>query len=328
MNLLKHSTASQVIPLGFYLDSTDGNTAETGLTIANTDLWIWKEGATSLVNKNSGGATHMQNGVFYTTLDATDSNTKGKIKIFTHIAGALVVVWEGLVVPVATYDALVTNGLNDIAATDVVSSGAITTSAGAVSSVTTVATCTTNTDMRGTDSAATAASLATAQTDLDTITGADGATLASAQPSITFQPMTFTASDGIANINFTGSGNADVFDYTRAGVGDLFSASWVTEVNAILDGNTSISSTLADTNELQTNQGAWATATTTISSNMRGTDGANTVVPPTVIEFNARTLPSANYSQFDYATNEVQADINKINGVVITGDGSGTPFDT
>jgi len=44
--------------------------------------------------------------------------------------------------------------LNDIAATDIVSGGAITTSGGAVSNVTTVATTTTNTDMRGTDSAA------------------------------------------------------------------------------------------------------------------------------------------------------------------------------
>lgn len=44
--------------------------------------------------------------------------------------------------------------LNDVAATDIVSSGAITTSSGAVSNVTLVATTTTNTDVRGTDSAA------------------------------------------------------------------------------------------------------------------------------------------------------------------------------
>ena len=45
------------------------------------------------------------------------------------------------------------DGLNDIAATDIVSGGAITTSGGAVSNVTLVATTTTNSDMRGTDSA-------------------------------------------------------------------------------------------------------------------------------------------------------------------------------
>lgn len=58
---------------------------------------------------------------------------------------------------------------NDVAATDIVSSGAITTSGGAVSTVTTVGTTTTNTDMRGTDSAATAANLATVDTNVDAI---------------------------------------------------------------------------------------------------------------------------------------------------------------
>lgn len=43
--------------------------------------------------------------------------------------------------------------LNDVAATDIVSGGAINTTAGAVDDVTTVATTTTNTDMRGTDGA-------------------------------------------------------------------------------------------------------------------------------------------------------------------------------
>jgi len=56
--------------------------------------------------------------------------------------------------------------LNDIAATDIVSSGAITTSGGAVSTVTTVTTCTTNTDMRGTDNALLAASAPTNFSDL------------------------------------------------------------------------------------------------------------------------------------------------------------------
>jgi len=49
------------------------------------------------------------------------------------------------------------DALNDIAATAIVSGGAITTSGGAVSNVTTVATTTTNTDMRGTDGANTVA---------------------------------------------------------------------------------------------------------------------------------------------------------------------------
>jgi hypothetical protein len=49
------------------------------------------------------------------------------------------------------------DALNDIAATDIVSAGAITTLAGAVVNVDTVDVCTTNTDMRGTDGANTVA---------------------------------------------------------------------------------------------------------------------------------------------------------------------------
>ena len=72
---LKHASASQQIPIGHFVDSTDGDTAETALTIANTDVKLWKKGATSLVDKNSGGATHMSGGVYYLVLDATDTDT-------------------------------------------------------------------------------------------------------------------------------------------------------------------------------------------------------------------------------------------------------------
>jgi hypothetical protein len=86
---LKQSTASQEIPLGYFVDSTDGNTEETALTIANTDIKIWKNGATTLANKNSGGATHISNGIYHATLDATDTDTLGPLKVFVHVSGAL-----------------------------------------------------------------------------------------------------------------------------------------------------------------------------------------------------------------------------------------------
>jgi hypothetical protein len=62
------------------------------------------------------------------------------------------------------------SGLNDVAATDIVSGGAITTSGGAVSNVTLCATTTTNTDMRGTDSALLAASINLTGGAVDTVT--------------------------------------------------------------------------------------------------------------------------------------------------------------
>ncbi len=104
---LRQSTASQEILLGPCLDSTDGNTQETGLTIANTDIKLWKEGATSEANKNSGGATHIANGRYYAVLDATDTNTLGKLEINVHMTGALAVRREYMVLPANVYDALV-----------------------------------------------------------------------------------------------------------------------------------------------------------------------------------------------------------------------------
>jgi hypothetical protein len=104
---LKQSTASQEIPLGYFVDSTDGDTEETGLTIANTDIKLWKTGATTLTNKNSGGATHISNGIYYTTLDATDTDTLGPMVIFCHVSGALTVRVECVVLAANIYDSLI-----------------------------------------------------------------------------------------------------------------------------------------------------------------------------------------------------------------------------
>lgn len=86
---LRHSTAGQEIPLGPFVDSTDGDTAETALTIANTDIKLQKNGATAEVNKNSGGATHLAGGRYYAVIDATDSDTLGPMRVSCHMAGAL-----------------------------------------------------------------------------------------------------------------------------------------------------------------------------------------------------------------------------------------------
>lgn len=103
---LKYNTASQEVPLGYFLDSSDGDTEETGLTIANTDIKLWKSGSTTLANKNSGGAAHISNGVYYATMDATDTNAYGPLVIFVHISGALTVRLECVVMEADAYDAL------------------------------------------------------------------------------------------------------------------------------------------------------------------------------------------------------------------------------
>jgi len=114
---LKQSTASQEVLLGPFLDDTDGKTAETGLTIANTDIKIWKTGATTEASKNSGGATHIAAGRYYAVLDATGTDTLGPMEINVHVSGALPVRRECLVLSAVIYDSLVAG--SDVLQTDV-----------------------------------------------------------------------------------------------------------------------------------------------------------------------------------------------------------------
>jgi hypothetical protein len=102
---LKQSTATQRVPLGYFVDPADGKTGKTALTIAVTDIKLWKAGSTSLVQKNSGGATHMADGVYYAVLDATDTNTVGPLVIFVNQADALPIRVECEVLPAALFDA-------------------------------------------------------------------------------------------------------------------------------------------------------------------------------------------------------------------------------
>ena len=112
MMFLKKSTASQTILLGTFLDSTDGVTPETGLTIANTDIKLFKSGATAEASKNSGGAFHMDGGRYYATLDATDTDTTGLLEINVSVAGALPVRRSYTVLAASVYTSLVDGSTN------------------------------------------------------------------------------------------------------------------------------------------------------------------------------------------------------------------------
>ena len=102
---LKQSTASQEVVIGPFLDEDDGKTAETGLTISNTDIRLSKAGA-NIVAKNSGGGTHDEIGFYQITRDATDTITVGELLIAVHESGALPVFKYCYVLEEAIYDAL------------------------------------------------------------------------------------------------------------------------------------------------------------------------------------------------------------------------------
>ena len=109
---LRQSTAGQEVPLGYFVDSLDGDSEEGSLTISNTDIKLWKNGATAVVDKNSGGATNMAGGLYYAVLDAVDTDTLGPLVLFVHETGSLAVRLECVVLPAVVYDSLISGSDN------------------------------------------------------------------------------------------------------------------------------------------------------------------------------------------------------------------------
>lgn len=93
---LRQST-SQIIRFGPFLDSTDGITPETGLTIAQADMQLSKDGAAFAQKNAAGNATHDADGFYSTTLDATDTATTGILKLQVTVSGSIPV-WENFFV--------------------------------------------------------------------------------------------------------------------------------------------------------------------------------------------------------------------------------------
>lgn len=79
------------------------------------------------------------------------------------------------------------------------------------------------------------ATIATAQADLDTITGADGAALATTQSAITWGAQTISVTGATANLTMAGSGTGDTMAFTRSGSGDLYDTAWAADIDALID---------------------------------------------------------------------------------------------
>jgi len=105
MNILKQSTAA-TIKLGAFVDDTDGKTAKTGLTISQADIRLSKNGGDFAQTNNATGATHDEFGYYDIPLDATDTNTLGRLRVAVSVSGALPVWQDFLVVTANVYDTL------------------------------------------------------------------------------------------------------------------------------------------------------------------------------------------------------------------------------
>jgi len=163
---------AQYVSQGVSVDATVGTlaassslasgTAQSG-TSTTIQLAASESFADDILNGNivkiTGGTGAGQSRMISDYVGSTDTATVGEAWATTPDNSSTYEIVEG---PHIDLSALATAAsiaaLNDVAATDIVSNGPITTSGGAVSNVTTVATTTTNTDMRGTDSALLAAS--------------------------------------------------------------------------------------------------------------------------------------------------------------------------
>lgn len=101
------ATAGQTVKFGPFVSSSDGVTP-VSTAIAANDIQLFKNNATGLIAKNSGGASYLANGYFYATFDTADSNTMGKLQVHINMtsSAALPVWFDAVVLPINVYDTL------------------------------------------------------------------------------------------------------------------------------------------------------------------------------------------------------------------------------
>ncbi len=106
---LKQSTAA-TIKFGPFVDSTDGFTAKTALSIAQANIRLTKNGGSFAQTHNAAGATHDENGYYGVPLDTTDTDTLGRLRVACIMAGALPVWQDFVVVAANVFDSLIGGG--------------------------------------------------------------------------------------------------------------------------------------------------------------------------------------------------------------------------
>jgi hypothetical protein len=102
--ILRQSTAVDVL-IGPFVDSSNGDDEEGGLTIAQADVRLSKNGQTAAQKNDNTTCAHDADGFYNCELDATDTNTVGQLTLYVHVAGALCVRHDFQVVEENVYDA-------------------------------------------------------------------------------------------------------------------------------------------------------------------------------------------------------------------------------
>lgn len=107
---LKQSTAVTV-QIGPFVDSTDGNTEESALTISQADVRLSKNGGNIAQKNEATSCTYDEVGMYSCPLDATDTDTLGVLQLIVHESGALPVYHEYMVVTANVWDTLCSTDL-------------------------------------------------------------------------------------------------------------------------------------------------------------------------------------------------------------------------
>jgi hypothetical protein len=134
VRFLKQSTSVDLV-IGPFLDDVDGKTAETALTITQPDIRLKKGSAAWAQKAAAQTLTHEENGNYEVTLDATDTNTLGYLRVHVHEAGALPVWEDFMVMPANVWDSLFGADALQVHAVEI-SNGLITAAAIAADAIT------------------------------------------------------------------------------------------------------------------------------------------------------------------------------------------------
>lgn len=107
---LRQSTAVE-IAIGPFLDSSDGNTVESALTITQPDIRLKKNGGAWAQKSAAQTLSHEENGWYEISLSTTDTDTLGILIVAVHESGALPVWREFNVIPANVYDSFFSTDL-------------------------------------------------------------------------------------------------------------------------------------------------------------------------------------------------------------------------
>ncbi len=120
MRFLKQSQTIS-FRIGPFVDATDGFTAETALTLSQSDIRLSKAGGAFAQKNQSSSATHDENGYYLCSLDTTDTNTLGQLVLAVNESGARPVKELFCVLAANIYDGLIGGG--DVLQVDVAQFG-------------------------------------------------------------------------------------------------------------------------------------------------------------------------------------------------------------